>query len=248
MPNIIKEEFLTHESEYKIHCFPDIFDGCSSKNRDNAGNMKSFKRIDFGSAKPVHVLPDNPETSKAFNDTFDEDKPDVEKLAYIQGFKKGEKEGIESGKKKMEPILNNFRRVLSELDRIKKESSLMAEKEAVDLSMAIARKIVCHEIATNKETVLSVVKEALKKVVDRDKILIKINSADIQYVKDHEIRFADFFENIENIEFEPDDTVPSGGCVIKTNSGDIDARLEKQLQAIEEGFKAELQEAGAGSL
>ncbi|MEA3279450.1 MAG: FliH/SctL family protein [Thermodesulfobacteriota bacterium] len=248
MPNIIKEEFPIQESGYKIHCFPDIFDGYSSKNRDIARNIKSFKRIDFGNAKSVRDLTNNPEKSGAFNDAFDEDVSDVEKLAYIQGFKKGEKEGIESGKKKMEPVLNNFRQVLSELDRIKKESSLMAEKEAVDLSMAIARKIVCHEIATNKETVLCVVKEALKKIVDSDKILIKINSADIQYVKDHEIRFAELFDNIENIEFEPDDTVPSGGCVIKTNSGDIDARLEKQLQAIEEAFKTELQEAGAGSL
>ncbi len=248
MPNIIKEESLSQENRYKIHCFPDIFNGCSSKNRDETENMKTFKRINFGSGKHTGDLTNDYKKDVSFNDTIDEDRSDVEKLAYIQGFKKGEKEGIESGKKKMEPVLNNFRQVLSELDRIKKESCLMAEKEAVDLSMAIARKIVCHEIATNKETVLSVVKEALKKVVDHDKILIKINSADIQYVKNHEIRFADLFENIENIEFEPDDTVPSGGCVIKTNSGDIDARLEKQLQAIEEAFKTELQETGTGSL
>ena len=34
-----------------------------------------------------------------------------------------------------------------------------------------------------------------------------------------------------------DDSIPDGGCIIETESGDIDARIEKQFQAVEEAFE-----------
>ncbi|MCK5205137.1 MAG: hypothetical protein KAR15_14740 [Desulfobacterales bacterium] len=39
--------------------------------------------------------------------------------------------------------------------------------------------------------------------------------------------------------FEAEDSIQSGGCLIETDMGDIDARIEKQFQAIEESFQIE---------
>ena len=35
-----------------------------------------------------------------------------------------------------------------------------------------------------------------------------------------------------------DESIPDGGCIIETESGDIDARIEKQFQAVEEVFQS----------
>ena len=43
-----------------------------------------------------------------------------------------------------------------------------------------------------------------------------------------------------NISFEADETILTGGCLIETNSGDIDARIDKQIEAVDEAFKSEL--------
>jgi len=34
-----------------------------------------------------------------------------------------------------------------------------------------------------------------------------------------------------------DESISDGGCIIETESGDIDARIEKQFQAVEEAFE-----------
>ena len=38
----------------------------------------------------------------------------------------------------------------------------------------------------------------------------------------------------------------NGGCIIETNLGDIDARIEKQLQAVEEAFRSEINKLRIG--
>jgi flagellar assembly protein FliH len=41
------------------------------------------------------------------------------------------------------------------------------------------------------------------------------------------------FDGIRSILFEEDDSIQPGGCLIETNQGDIDARLESQVRVIE---------------
>jgi len=153
---------------------------------------------------------------------------------------------MESGENKFKPVLNNFRQAFLELEKMRKEIYLHAEKKTVNLALAIAKKVVCHEIATNKEVVLNVVKEAVKKVVDHGRIIIKINPSDLQFIKNSDHGFLNFVDNIKNITFEEEETISDGGCVIETDFGNIDARIERQFQVVEEAFKSEIQRSISG--
>ncbi len=53
-------------------------------------------------------------------------------------------------------------------------------------------------------------------------------------------------EGFEGVIFEGDESITNGGCFIETNFGDIDARIEKQLHAVEEAFKSELRKLNGG--
>ncbi len=44
-------------------------------------------------------------------------------------------------------------------------------------------------------------------------------------------------ENIDHVTLEAAENIQSGGCIIETDLGEIDARIEKQLQAVEESFR-----------
>ena len=241
MNRIIKNGSLSRENSLKPHCFPDISTGYSLNNIED-GEENSFQRIAFVEIKKLS--PDLPKVSTKNGKSVEEIKQkvsDVEKQAYIQGFDKGEKAGMESGENKFKPVLNNFRQAFLELEKVRKEIYLNAEKKTAELALAIAKKIVCHEIATNKEVVLNVVKEAVKKVVNHGRIMIKISPSDLQFIKNSDHGFLNFVDNIENITFEEDKTISNGGCVIETNFGDIDARIERQFQVVEEAFKSEIQ-------
>lgn len=245
LDRVIKSNCLTGGTTLKPYCFPDISIGYSPNNIE-FGEGDGFQRIDFVDLnKPVSAppLPSNSQKVSGKNGTsVDEIKQkaqDIEKEAYIKGFAKGEKDGMKSGENKFKSVLNNFRQAFLELEKVQKEMYLDAEKKTVSLALSIARKVVCHEITANKEVVLNVVKEAVQKVVNRGKIIIKTSPSDFQFVKNFDHDFLGFIDNIENVTFEEDKTISDGGCIIENDFGDIDARIEKQFQVVDEAFKCE---------
>ena len=110
------------------------------------------------------------------------------------------------------------------------------------MALAISRKIVCHEITSNKEIILGIVKAAIKKTVDHEEIKIRISPSDLQVLKNARVELSNLVDNIQGVTIEEDETILHGGCVIETASGEIDARIDKQLEAVEEAFMSELKE------
>jgi flagellar biosynthesis/type III secretory pathway protein FliH len=244
---IIKGERANQNSTTKPYCFPDIPAKASSNIEENVDKESGFQHIEFeeNGMLPPGWLEESPGSGK-FVEAARTKAKHIEEQAFVQGFTQGEKAGLESGKKKIEPVLHNFRQALSELEKIKREIYGKIEQETVELALAVAKKVVCHEVSTNKEVILSIVREALKKVVDTEKIKIRINRSDLQFLNQEALPFSNIDEDMGNITLEEDDTILTGGCIIETNFGDIDARVEKQLQVVEEAFRSEFNKSGTG--
>jgi len=209
------------ESAFKLHYFPNIPVDYSDENTRSSNKGNKFERINYKNG-----------------DDIDETSREIEEKAYAKGFARGEKAGIESGNEKIELVVNSINKGLSELIKIRQDIYLETEQEIVKLAMTIARKIVCNEIRVNKDTVVNVVKEALKKVEGNEKVKVKLSRKDLQFIKSEKPAIIDKITNIENVGFEMDESIPDGGCIIETESGDIDARIEKQFQAVEEAFES----------
>jgi flagellar assembly protein FliH len=171
---------------------------------------------------------------------------EIERRAYAQGFSEGEKAGLESGMKKVAPVLKNFEQAKGELEKVKGEIYSSVEREAVELALAIAKKIVFHEVQTDKELIIRVVREALKKTSDAANVKIRVNPYDFEILRNHENMFLGEINGLEALHLIKDDRIKDGGCMIETDMGDIDARIETQLRAVEDEFRNELQLAGIG--
>jgi flagellar biosynthesis/type III secretory pathway protein FliH len=140
----------------------------------------------------------------------------------------------------LDPVISSLHQALVKLQNIRQEIHQEIEKEVVQLALAIAKKIVCHEVKTTRETVVCIAREALSRVENPGKIKIKLNPEDFQFINDTQSQLSRFLQNVDNIRFEAADSVQSGGCLIETDRGDIDARIEKQFQVIEETFRSQL--------
>jgi len=115
----------------------------------------------------------------------------------------------------------------------------------VDLALAIAQKVICREISTDPETVVCVAKEALAKVDDPGKIKIKMNPSDLQFINETKYQLSNLIADADHVTFEAEESIQSGGCIIETELGEIDARIEKQLQAVGESFQRALAKASS---
>ena len=165
---------------------------------------------------------------------------EIQEKAMKQGFEKGERAGRESERKRLEHLLDALEKAVSELNRVKQELYRSAETEAVELALAIAEKVVFHEVSVNRETVLDVLRNALDKVDGREEIRIRVNSEDLKIMNESGFEVKEEAGNIREVIVEGDDTIERGGCLIETGFGNIDARLHSRLQAVEDLLRSQM--------
>jgi len=79
--------------------------------------------------------------------------------------------------------------------------------------------------------VLDVVKEVIRQAKDRSRLLIRVNPADYRDLMAERESLSEGL-NVQHIEFAADDRVELSGCLLETPSGNLDGRLEVQLQQL----------------
>ncbi len=169
-------------------------------------------------------------------------KAELKKLES-EGFEKGHAEGLArglvAGQKEIGERLGRLDSVISELDRIKERKLEELLPEIVDLSLEIARKIIHRKIEKDRDIIVSVVREAVRKLGRDEKMTIRVNPADYETM----ISGLDSLREearIRDITVEPAESVSPGGCYIETPSGDVDARIEEQIREIRDAITTAL--------
>ncbi len=240
LPDHIKKGSQAQAGEFRLHYFPNIpvdessdDGGLPTGNRDFQRAL--FKNLDLkpsGTAEP---------SASEMGETADADRePSIEEIkesAFQKGFLEGKKVGLATGSPKAKALVESLHQALEQLQNIRRDIHQEIEKEVTHLALSIAKKIVCHEIKTTQDTVSCVAREALRRVDNPGKIKIKLNPEDLRFLEKTQSLFSDVLQNMDQVQFEAEDSIQSGGCLIETDRGDIDARIEKQFQAIEEAFQ-----------
>ena len=83
---------------------------------------------------------------------------------------------------------------------------------------------------------MTLVKVALKRVSDHTLITVRLNPKDCNVVKRYQSVRTESDSLSDGIKLAEDPLISRGSCVIETESGIIDARVEEQLREIERGF------------
>ena len=152
-----------------------------------------------------------------------------ERDAYEKGFKAGEEAGYAFGEQKAKLVVERIKGVLEELSNFRDKVLDNLEPEVVDLAFDVARKVLHSEIQTNRDVVVNIAREALKSVGNWKEINIRVSPLDYQYLMESG---NDFAEMSRTVTFEPDESIQPGGCLIQEDYGEIDGRIDEQLNEI----------------
>lgn len=163
---------------------------------------------------------------------------EIERGAYEKGFGEGQRAGAEMGEKMGEALLKQYSAGLDALNGLRKEIFATSEREVIRLALEIARKIIKREVAIDEELILTLVKVALGRVAGQTLMTVRVNPKDFHTIERYRAAGigGDPGAPGESVRFVEDSLIARGGCVIETESGTIDARIEEQLREIERGF------------
>jgi flagellar assembly protein FliH len=164
------------------------------------------------------------------------DLAQIERSAFENGFHQGEKAGMEIAEKRVEVLMRRFGDAILELGRAKSAIYKEVEREVVRLSVEIAKKIVHREIQVDQEIIQTLVRVALGHVAERSPATIRIHPLDYAYLTERHPGWVEDSGSGRQIAMVADKTVERGGCLIQTECGDVDARIEEEFHEVERVF------------
>jgi flagellar assembly protein FliH len=152
--------------------------------------------------------------------------------AYQQGHAAGEAAGAQSASERLEPAIARFAQTIDEIAGLRRRVRAEAEQDAVQVSIAVARRILHRELTVDPESVLGIVKAAFERLDARELYRVRVNPEDAAPVERHLRELG----NPARFEVVPDASLERGSVIFETSRGNLDASISTQLQEIERGF------------
>ncbi len=140
------------------------------------------------------------------------------------------KEGFDEG-------LDRLNEHILHLDSAIEKLSAEYEKKILPIALKAAKKIVSEELKLHPERIVEIVKMSLKPVVQHHTIKIYVNKSDYNILKEEKQKILDILNQVKTFAIEERDDIETGGCIIETEGGIINAQLETQFRAIESAFE-----------
>jgi flagellar biosynthesis/type III secretory pathway protein FliH len=122
-------------------------------------------------------------------------------------------------------------RVLLEMRRELVRQLEESRQKLTRLALMIAEKLLGEELRLNPERVTRIVEETLRKTVSAKQVVVRVNSADLAPVEAALPRLRALID-AEALMIQPDPAVERGGCIVESDTGQLDGQIKTQLKAV----------------
>ncbi|MFN0154595.1 MAG: FliH/SctL family protein [Gaiella sp.] len=165
----------------------------------------------------------------------------IERDAGERGFQAGLEAGRAEALAGLAPAAASLADAIGQLLSASDEQEALLEREAIELALALAQKIVASVLDVDPSRVLDVVKGVLRGITERERIVIEVCPEDLDLVRDAAADVTAGLGGFGRVEVVGERRVPRGGCVVHTREGEIDGTVETQLARAGEVVRTALQ-------
>ena len=160
----------------------------------------------------------------------------LREAARAEGFAAGRADAVAA----LEPALAALTQAVADVHAQQAEAASQLERRAVELGLALAKKIIGGALEVEPERVLEAVTGALRGIVERERVTVLVNPDDLEIVREAMDNLKASLGGIEHCEVQAERRVGRGGCIVRTPVGDVDARVETKLERAGEVVAAAL--------
>ena len=151
--------------------------------------------------------------------------------AHAEGLKEAEGKARSAFLKELENERTRIAETLNDFQMERQRYYSRIEAEVVNLSLAIAAKILHREAQVDPVLIAGLVRHTLEGFQQRTKTVVRVYPSEASVWRRY---FGD--ETAENITVMEDANVEPNGCILETELGVADFSLQAQLKEIEQGF------------
>ena len=155
-----------------------------------------------------------------------------EKEGYEKGHAAGYEKGLQDGAKAVQERLSRCEKIIIELGNYREQKIEELMPQLIELSLEIAKKIIHREIDLDRNVIMHVAQDAIKKVGEKEEnIIIKVNPLDYEVMVAN-IDLLKEESGVKKVTVEPLASITPGGCYIETQTSEIDANVEEQIKEV----------------
>lgn len=163
---------------------------------------------------------------------------EIEREAYENGYEAGRRAGFEMGEKEALILVERLQEAINSFEELRKKQFSKLEREILDFSLTLAKKIIMTEITLNPNILANIVKESLKRLQNTGQVKIRIHpSLQAIFQKNKHLLESE----AADIVFELDNKLPLYGAEVIGSDEiiltDIDEQFKNLLEDI--GLKGE---------
>jgi flagellar assembly protein FliH len=161
---------------------------------------------------------------------FKDEAEKARELGRQRGLQEGRLAGAEEAKKSFESELARVRSIAGKLQQAV-ESGIRGME---DVAIAIAFEATCKMLGTaavTREGIQGLVKEAVAHAINTERVVVRLHAGDLSALR--EVDALDTaLQSGTQVSWVADDSIELGGCVVETDGGELDARLETQVERL----------------
>ncbi len=182
------------------------------------------------------------EEEKVASDIVAEKRREAERLAeeIVQQARRQARQIVEEAEQVRRDASRQFQEALGALvgqfEEQLQEQLRQIDHEMPGLIVEMAEKVIAQRIERDDKVVVGVVREALKQVAGARQVQIQVNPADEPAVRAAQ---EELLRDVQGatLRITGSDDIQRGGAIITTERGEMDARIEVQLQILSDALQ-----------
>lgn len=149
-----------------------------------------------------------------------------------EGRATGHAEALAQSAEQVRQLTAAWSQVVQEWEQQRAEMEREARQSVLDFALRAAEKIVHRVIEVDESVVIDQAAQALSLVMSGHDASVRIHPVDHPILEEAMPDLMKELSSIDHIELVDDESITPGGCVVAFGQGQIDARIETQMQRL----------------
>ena len=168
----------------------------------------------------------------------------IQEQAFAQGFElgksEGHKEAFDNATNEINLGLQQLHAMIQKISEIKTDLIHQNETHMMTMIYQIAEKLAFDHIESKPEIILSVIQSAIETAQADEDILVSVAPEQLEFIENMKLQIGREFEFLKTIKLQAVVGIQSGGCIVETNYGVIDARIPERTSKLWDEIKQSL--------
>lgn len=158
--------------------------------------------------------------------------------AKEDGYRRGYEEGRSHAMADNEEALEQIVKLVKDLDQGREVLWKQLEHEAVNLALAISRKVVNAQLSKDDQAFISIFRKAVEGLNGQKCVRLSVSQQEVTFVTANSDYLKSLIRDAQRLEVQVLAEAPPGTCIVETDDVYVDASAQKQLDTIEQAVQS----------